>query len=308
MKIAVIGAGMVGSTAAYRMMQMQLGEIVMVDVVKGLAEGKALDMAQSMPLNDADVKVSGSSSISAIADSDVVVVTCGKPRQPGMSRMDLLQQNAAIVEDVSKHIAALAPESVILVVTNPLDVMCYVAWKVTRFPRERIIGQAGVLDSIRFRWFIAEALGVSVADVQAMVLGGHGDSMVPLPRYTTVSGIPITQLMDEDTLIKLINRTKKGGTEIVQLLKTGSAFYAPGAAVAMMVEAIVRDKKRILPASVYLDGEYGIKGTFVGVPIKLGRSGVEGIIEIELTDDELAALHRSAEDVREGIIAWEKSR
>lgn len=308
MKIAVIGAGMVGSTAAFSMMQMQLGEIIMIDVVEGLAEGKALDIVEATPLNNVDVRVNGSSDISAIAGSDVVVITCGKPRQPGMSRMDLLEQNATIVEDVSKRIAALAPECIILVVTNPLDIMCYVAWKTTGFPRERVIGQAGVLDSIRFRWFVAEALGVSVADVQAMVLGGHGDSMVPLPRYTTVSGIPITQLMDDATMSKLIDRTRRGGTEIVQLLKTGSAFYAPGAAVAMMVEAIVRDKKRILPASVYLNGEYGIKGTFVGVPIKLGRGGVESIIEIELTDEELTALHRSAEDVRRGITAWEESR
>jgi malate dehydrogenase len=305
-KIAVVGAGMVGSSAALKMAQKELGDIVLVDVMEFVAEGKALDMAESSPLDGFDVALVGKTNdYSVIKDSDVVVITAGVPRKPGMTRMDLLMTNAGIVETISNHIRELAPNSIVIVVTNPLDVMTYVAWKVTGFPRERVMGQAGVLDSIRMRYFVAQELGVSVKDVQAMVLGSHGDQMVPLPRYTTVSGVPITELLPPETIERINDRTRKAGTEIVNLLKTGSAYYAPGAAVAEMVEAIVRDKKRLMPCSVLLKGEYGLNDVFIGVPVILGKNGVERIVELKLTEEELKALHQSAEEVRKGIADWE---
>jgi malate dehydrogenase len=305
-KIAVVGAGMVGSSAALKMAQKELGDIVLVDVVEFVAEGKALDMAESSPLDGFDVALVGKTNdYSVIKDSDVVVITAGVPRKPGMTRMDLLMTNAGIVETISNHIRELAPNSIVIVVTNPLDVMTYVAWKVTGFPRERVMGQAGVLDSIRMRYFVAQELGVSVKDVQAMVLGSHGDQMVPLPRYTTVSGVPITELLPPETIERINDRTRKAGTEIVNLLKTGSAYYAPGAAVAEMVEAIVQDKKRLMPCSVLLKGEYGLNDVFIGVPVILGKNGVERIVELKLTEEELKALHQSAEEVRKGIADWE---
>jgi malate dehydrogenase len=308
-KIAVVGAGMVGSSAALKMAQKELGDIVLVDVVEFVAEGKALDMAESSPLDGFDVALIGKTNdYSVIKDSDVVVITAGVPRKPGMTRMDLLMTNAGIVETISNHIRELAPNSIVIVVTNPLDVMTYVAWKVTGFPRERVVGQAGVLDSIRMRYFVAQELGVSVKDVQAMVLGSHGDQMVPLPRYTTVSGVPITELLPPETIERINDRTRKAGTEIVNLLKTGSAYYAPGAAVAEMVEAIVRDKKRLMPCSVLLKGEYGLNDVFIGVPVILGKNGVERIVELKLTEEELKALHQSAEEVRKGIADWETEK
>jgi malate dehydrogenase len=297
---------MVGSSAALKMAQKELGDIVLVDVVEFVAEGKALDMAESSPLDGFDVALVGKTNdYSVIKDSDVVVITAGVPRKPGMTRMDLLMTNAGIVETISNHIRELAPNSIVIIVTNPLDVMTYVAWKVTGFPRERVMGQAGVLDSIRMRYFVAQELGVSVKDVQAMVLGSHGDQMVPLPRYTTVSGVPITELLPPETIERINDRTRKAGTEIVNLLKTGSAYYAPGAAVAEMVEAIVRDKKRLMPCSVLLKGEYGLNDVFIGVPVILGKNGVERIVELKLTEEELKALHQSAEEVRKGIADWE---
>lgn len=308
-KIAVIGAGMVGSSAALKMAQKELGDIVLVDVVEFVAEGKALDMAESSPLEGFDVALVGKTNdYSVIAGSDVVVITAGVARKPGMSRMDLLMTNASIIEGIAEQIRRYAPDAIVIVVTNPLDVMTYIAWKVTGFPRERVMGQAGVLDSIRMRYFVAQALGVSVKDVQAMVLGSHGDQMVPLPRYTTVAGVPITELLDAETIERINQRTRDGGAEIVNLLKTGSAYYAPGAAVAEMVEAIVRDKKRLLPASVLLQGEYGLREVFIGVPVILGKNGVERIVELRLTEAELQALHRSAEEVRKGITDWEAAK
>ncbi len=269
-----------------------------------MPEGKALDMAEAGPVARFESCVHGTGSYEGIADSDIVVITAGLPRKPGMTRMDLLTKNAEIVSSVTQQVVKFAPRSVIIMVTNPLDVMTYVAWKKSGFPKQRVMGMAGVLDSTRFRCFVASELNVSVEDTQAMVLGGHGDSMVPLPRYTTVAGVPITQLMPAETVNKLVDRTRKGGTEIVNLLKTGSAYYAPAAAVAQMVESIVFDKKRLLPASAYLDGEYGLKDVFAGIPIVIGRNGIEKIVEVELTDEEKKALHKSAGDVKQGIKDW----
>ncbi|MER3501866.1 MAG: malate dehydrogenase [Candidatus Fervidibacterota bacterium] len=308
-KIVIVGAGMVGSSAALKMAQKELGDIVLVDVVEFVAEGKALDMAESSPLDGFDVALVGKTNdYSVIKDSDVVVITAGVPRKPGMTRMDLLMTNANIVESICNNIRELAPNAIVIVVTNPLDVMTYIAWKVTGFPRERVMGQAGVLDSIRMRYFVAQELSVSVKDVQAMVLGSHGDQMVPLPRYTTVAGVPITELLPPETIERINDRTRKAGTEIVNLLKTGSAYYAPGAAVAEMVEAIVRDKKRLLPCSVLLQGEYGLTDVFIGVPVILGKGGVERIVELKLTDEELKVLYASAEEVRKGIADWKAEK
>lgn len=307
MKISVIGAGNVGATTALFLAQQRLGNIVLIDVIEGMPEGKALDMAEAGPVNRYESHLAGSCSFEDLDGSNIVVITAGLPRKPGMTRMDLLTKNAEIVTSVTRHIARLAPQAIIIVVTNPLDVMTYVAWKTSGFPKQRVVGMAGVLDSTRFRYFIAAELNVSVEDTQAMVLGGHGDSMVPLPRYTTVSGVPINQLLPQDKVDKLVDRTRKGGTEIVNLLKTGSAYYAPAASVALMVEAIVTDKERLLPASALLDGEYGLKDVFVGVPVILGQDGVEKIIELELSQSEKEALHKSAADVSEGINDWRKT-
>jgi malate dehydrogenase len=278
----------------------------MLDIIEGMPEGKGLDMAEAGPVARFESRILGTGKYEDLANSDIVVMTAGLPRKPGMTRMDLLTKNAEIVSGAAAQIAQFAPNSIIVMVTNPLDVMTYVAWKVSGFPKQRVVGMAGVLDSTRFRYFVAAALNVSVEDTQAMVLGGHGDSMVPLPRYTTVSGIPITQLLPAETVNKLVDRTRKGGTEIVNLLKTGSAYYAPAASVAQMVEAIVFDKKRLLPASAYLEGEYGLKEVFAGVPIIIGRHGVEKIVEIELTAEEKQALAKSAAEVKEGMNDWDK--
>jgi malate dehydrogenase len=298
-KIAVVGAGNVGATAAQRVAEKNLARtVVMIDVVEGVPQGKALDQWQSGPIEGFDTRVRGQQSYDDAAGAEIFVVTAGIARKPGMSRDDLVKTNAGIVRSVSEQIARVAPESIIVVVSNPLDVMCYVAMKTTGFPRERVIGMAGVLDTARYRMFLAEALDISVEDIQAMVLGGHGDTMVPLVSYTTVSGIPVTQLIDQARLDAIVDRARNGGAEIVAFLKTGSAYYAPSAAAVQMVEAIALDKKRILPCSAWLTGEFGLRGVFCGVPCKLGRGGLEGIVEIKLTDAERAALHKSAEAVR----------
>jgi malate dehydrogenase len=303
-KITVVGAGNVGATAAQRLAEKNLARtVVMVDVVEGVPQGKALDQWQSAPVEGFDTRVIGSNGYDAAADSDVFVVTAGIARKPGMSRDDLVKTNAGIVASVSAEIKRVAPRSIIVMVSNPLDAMCYVAMKTTGFPRERVIGMAGVLDTARYRAFLAEALNVSVEDIQAMVLGGHGDTMVPLISYTTVSGIPIGQLMSQEQLDPIVNRTRNGGAEIVAFLKTGSAYYAPSASAVQMVEAIALDKKRILPCSAWLQGEYGLTDVFCGVPCKLGRNGLEQILSIQLTEAEKAELHKSAENVRDTMKA-----
>lgn len=299
-KITVVGAGNVGATAAQRIAEKELARtVVMVDVADGIPQGKGLDQWESAPIELFDSRVIGSTTYDETAGSDIVVITAGIARKPGMSRDDLLNTNAGIVKSVSEQVKATSPNAIVIVVSNPLDVMCYVAKEVTGFPRERVIGMAGVLDTARYRSFIAMELDVSVRDIQAMVLGGHGDTMVPLISYTTVSGIPITQLMAKDKLDAIVDRARNGGAEIVKLLKTGSAYYAPSSGAVQMVEAIVRDQKRILPCSAWLEGEYGMKGLFLGVPVKLGRGGMEKILEVALTADEKAALEKSAQAVRE---------
>ncbi|MCU0634495.1 MAG: malate dehydrogenase [Gemmatimonadaceae bacterium] len=303
-KITVVGAGNVGATTAQRIAEKSLArQVVMVDVVEGVPQGKGLDQWQSAPIEGFDSRVIGTNTYDATAGSDVVVITAGIARKPGMSRDDLLNTNAGIVKSVSEQVKATSPNAIVIVVSNPLDVMCHVAKKVTGFPRERVIGMAGVLDTARYRAFLAEALDVSVADIQAMVLGGHGDTMVPLISYTSVSGIPVTQLMKRDVLDAIVQRTRDGGAEIVKHLKTGSAYYAPSAGAVQMVEAIVQDRKRILPCAAWLEGEYGMSGLYLGVPCKLGAKGLEQIIEVELTGDERAALGRSADAVREPMAA-----
>jgi malate dehydrogenase len=298
-KVAVVGAGNVGATAAQRLAEKNLARtVVMIDVVEGVPQGKGLDQWQSGPIEGFDTRVVGSNGYDEAAGADLFVVTAGIARKPGMSRDDLVKTNAGIVRSVAKEIARVAPKSIIVVVSNPLDVMCYVAMKATGFPRERVLGMAGVLDTARYRTFLAEAMDVSVEDIQAMVLGGHGDTMVPLISYTTVSGIPVSQLMPADKLAAIVDRTRNGGAEIVAHLKTGSAFYAPSAAAIQMVEAIALDKRRVLPCSVWLQGEYGLRDVFCGVPCKLGRNGLERIIDIKLTEAERAELVKSAEAVR----------
>ncbi len=299
-KITVVGAGNVGATAAQRIAEKELARtVVMVDVAEGIPQGKGLDQWQSAPIEGFDSRVIGTNGYDETAGSDIVVITAGIARKPGMSRDDLLNTNAGIVKSVSEQVGRTSPNAIIIVVSNPLDVMCWVAKEASGFPRERVIGMAGVLDTARYRAFLATALDVSVRDIQAMVLGGHGDTMVPLISYTTVSGIPITQLMDKATLDAIVDRTRNGGAEIVKHLKTGSAYYAPSSGAVQMVEAIVNDQKRILPCSAWLDGEYGMKGLFLGVPVKLGRKGLEQVLEVELTADERAALEKSAQAVRE---------
>lgn len=299
-KITVVGAGNVGATAAQRIAEKELARtVVMVDVAEGIPQGKGLDQWQSAPIEGFDARVIGTNGYEETAGSDIVVITAGIARKPGMSRDDLLNTNAGIVKSVSEQVKQTSPNAIVIVVSNPLDVMCWVAKEVTGFPRERVIGMAGVLDTARYRAFLATALDVSVRDIQAMVLGGHGDTMVPLISYTSVSGIPITQLMERATLDAIVDRTRNGGAEIVKHLKTGSAYYAPSAGAVQMVEAIVNDQKRILPCSAWLDGEYGMQGLYLGVPVKLGRNGMERIVEVTLTDDERAALAKSAEAVRE---------
>src|SRR5690242_313832 len=299
-KITVVGAGNVGATTAQRLAEKELArQVVMVDVVEGVPQGKGLDQWESAPIECFDARVIGTNDYATSAGSAIVVVTAGIARKPGMSRDDLLNTNAGIVKQVSEQIKASSPNAIIIMVSNPLDVMAYVALKVTGFPRQRVIGMAGVLDTARYRAFLADALDVSVRDIQAMVLGGHGDTMVPLISYTSVSGIPVTQLLDRAKLDAIVDRTRTGGAEIVKYLKTGSAYYAPSAAAVQMCEAIVLDQKRVLPCAAWLDGEYGMSGLFLGVPCKLGRRGIEQILQVELTGDERAALAKSADAVRE---------
>jgi len=294
-RITVIGAGAVGATAAQRIAEKELGDVVLTDIVEGLPQGKALDLMEAGPLFGYDSKVTGTNDYQDIEGSDVVVITAGIARKPGMSREDLLRTNAKIIGEVSLNIARYAPRSVVITVTNPLDIMTYHTMKTTNFEPERVFGMSGVLDSGRFAAFIAMELGCSVRDISAMVLGGHGDTMVPLPRFTTVQGVPITELMPESAIQRIVDRTVNGGAEIVNLLKTGSAFYAPSAAVTNMVEAVLKDTKRILPVCAYLKGEYGYENIYLGVPAKLGRRGVEDIIELEMTDEEKKALDGSAD-------------
>jgi malate dehydrogenase len=298
-KITVVGAGHVGATTAQRLAEKELArEIVLVDILEGIPTGKGLDQTQSGPVEGFDSRVIGANDYELAAGSDLFVVTAGIPRKPGMSRDDLVKTNADIVKSVSQEIKRVAPDSIVIVVSNPLDVMTWVAKEVTGFPRERVIGMAGILDTARYRAFLSEAIDISVEDIQAMVLGGHGDSMVPLISYTTVSGIPVTQMINGDKLEAIVTRTRKGGGEIVSHLKTGSAYYAPSAGAVQMVEAIAKDKKRLLPCAAWLEGEFGLSGLFVGVPCKLGAGGLEKIVEIELTAEEQAALEKSAEAVK----------
>ena len=303
-KITVVGAGNVGATTAQRLAEKELARyVVMVDVAEGTPQGKALDQWESAPIEGFDSRVIGTNGYAETANSDLVVITAGIARKPGMSRDDLLNTNAGIVQQVCEQIKATSPDAIIIMVSNPLDVMCYVAKQVTGFPRERILGMAGVLDTARYRSFLAEAADVSVRDIQAMVLGGHGDTMVPIVSSTNVSGIPITQMLSKETLDAIVVRTRNGGAEIVKHLKTGSAYYAPSAAAVQMCEAIVLDQKRILPCAAWLQGEYGMRDLFLGVPCKLGRKGLEQIFEVELTADERSALEKSAEAVREPMAA-----
>ena len=298
-KVSIVGAGNVGATAAHWIAAKELADVVLIDVVEGIPQGKALDLLEAMPIEKRDVHVTGANDYAATAHSDIVVITAGIPRKPGMSRADLLHTNYKIMSDVVAKVVAQSPEAILIIVSNPLDAMAQAAFKQSGFNRERVIGMAGILDSARFRTFIAEELNVSVENVTAFVLGGHGDTMVPLPRYSTVAGIPITELIPKDRLEAIVQRTRDGGAEIVKHLKTGSAYYAPSAAAVEMVEAILKDKKKIVPCAVYLQGEYGIEGYYIGVPCKLGAAGLEQIIEIKLLPEEEAALKKSAEAVKE---------
>jgi malate dehydrogenase len=302
-KITIVGAGNVGATTAHWAAAKELGDVVLIDIIEGMPQGKALDLAESAPLEGFDCRLVGTNDYADTAHSDVVVVTAGIARRPGMSRDDLLQTNAKIVGTVVSQVVRYSPKAYLIVVSNPLDAMVHVAKQVSGWPKQRVMGMAGVLDSARFRYFIAQELGVSVEDVHGFVLGGHGDTMVPVPRYATVNGISITQLLSAEQIARLVQRTRDGGAEIVNYLKQGSAFYAPGAAIVQMVEAIVKDKKRVLPAAAYLEGEYGLHDIYVGVPILLGAAGVEKVIEVELTTEELAALKRSAAAVEELVRA-----
>jgi len=299
-RVTVVGAGHVGATLVQRIAETRLADVVMVDVVEGVPQGKGLDLLEAGPVLGYDSKVTGTNGYDETAGSDIIVITAGLARKPGMSRDDLLAANGDIVKKVAQETGRRSPNAIMIVVTNPMDVMAYVAMKASGFPRERVVGMGGVLDSARFRTFIAMELGVSVENTHAFVLGGHGDSMVPLPRYSTVAGIPITEVMSADQISRLVERTRNGGAEIVALLKTGSAYYAPSAATLEMVEAMLLDKKKILPCSAYLDGEYGVKGAFAGVPVKLGAKGVEQVVEITLSADEKAAFMKSVNAVRAG--------
>ncbi len=298
-KVTVIGAGNVGATAAQRLAEKDLSDVVLVDIIEGVPQGKALDLTEAAPVEKHDAQITGTNEYDASADSDIVIITAGIPRKPGMSRDDLISTNAGIMKSVTEEVAKRSPEAVLIIVSNPLDAMCHVAYDVSGFPKQRVIGMAGVLDSARFRAFISMELDVSVENIHAFVLGGHGDTMVPLARYSTVAGIPITELMPQDRIDALVERTRNGGAEIVSLLKTASAYYAPSAAAVEMAESILKDKKKILPCAAYLEGEYGIKDLFIGVPVKLGAKGAEEIIEIQLTEEENGALQNSAASVQE---------
>ena len=298
-KVSIVGSGNVGATAAHWIASKELADVVLIDIVEGVPQGKGLDLLEAMPIEKRDSHILGTNDYADTANSDIVVITAGIPRKPGMSRDDLLNTNYKIMQDVVGKVVQHSPNCIIIVVSNPLDAMAQAAYKISKFPKGRVLGMAGVLDSARFRTFIAEELKVSVENVTAFVLGGHGDTMVPLPRYSTVAGIPITELIAKDRLDALVTRTANGGAEIVKYLKTGSAYYAPSAATCEMVEAILKDKKKIVPCAAYLEGEYGIKGFFVGVPCKLGSKGLEEIIQIKLTPEEQAALNKSADSVKE---------
>jgi malate dehydrogenase len=300
-KLSIIGAGFVGATAAHWAAEKELGDVVLVDILEGIPQGKALDLFEASPIEGFDSKIIGTNGYGETKDSDVVIITSGVPRKPGMSREDLLEINKKIIESVVAQVVEKSPRAILIMVTNPLDTITYLAYRKSGFPKERVMGMAGILDTARFRAFIAMELGISVEDIQALLLGGHGDEMVPLPRYTTVSGIPLSQLLPKETIDRLVDRTRKGGGEIVNLLKTGSAFYAPSAGIVQMAEAILKDKKRILPCCVYLNGEYGLKDICFGVPIKLGAGGVESIIELQLTAEEKALVARSADGVKKSI-------
>jgi malate dehydrogenase len=297
-KVTVIGAGNVGATVAQRLAEKELSDVVLVDIADGIPQGKALDLAEAAPIEKHDAQLIGSTEYEDSEGSDIIIITAGVPRKPGMSRDDLLKTNAGIIKGVTSQVVRFSPDAILIIVSNPLDAMCHVAYETSGFPKNRVIGMAGVLDSARFRAFIAMELNVSVENIHAFVLGGHGDTMVPLPRYSTVAGIPITELISEEKIDALVKRTANGGAEIVSLLKTGSAYYAPASAAVEMAESMLKDKKKILPCAAYLEGEYGINNLFIGVPVKLGRNGIEEIIQIKLTADEQAALNKSADTVR----------
>jgi len=298
-KVTVVGAGNVGATAAQRLAEKELCDVVLVDIIEGVPQGKCLDLTEAAPIEKHDAHLTGANTYDATAGSNIIIITAGIPRKPGMSRDDLLGTNAGIMKKVTEQVAKLSPNAVIIIVSNPLDAMCHVAFDASGFPKERVLGMAGVLDSARFRAFIAMELNVSVENTHAFVLGGHGDTMVPLPRYSTVAGIPITELLPQDRIDAIVERTRTGGAEIVSLLKTGSAYYAPASAAVEMAESILKDKKKILPCAALLQGEYGIENLFIGVPVKLGAAGIEEVIQIKLTEDEQAALNRSAAAVQE---------
>jgi malate dehydrogenase len=300
-KVSIIGAGNVGATSAYYVAEKVIADIVMVDIVEGMTQAKALDFLHAGPMRRYDVSIRGTGNFSEIADSDVVVVTAGFPRKPGMDRMDLLKVNSEIVKSAAQNIAKYAPNATVIVVSNPLDVMCHVVFRTTGFAVQRVVGMAGILDSTRFRCFVAQELKCALTDVHAMVLGGHGDQMVPLPRFTTVAGIPITQMLEKSVIDRMVDRTRKGGAEIVGYLKTGSAHYAPAASVAEMVEAIITDRKTLAPCACYLRGEYGIKDLFIGVPALLGKNGIERIVELDLEKEEMDQLRASADAVGKGV-------
>ena len=298
-KITVVGAGNVGATAAQRIVERGYADVVLVDIIEGLPQGKGLDLLEAGPVLGYDSQVTGTNSYEETADSDIVVITAGIARKPGMSRDDLLFTNMKIVGEVTRSVVEHSPDCILIVVSNPLDAMAHLAYKVSKFPRERVIGMAGILDTARFRTFLAQEVGVSVRDVSALVLGGHGDTMVPLVRLTTVGGVPVTEVLSGEAIEKIVQRTRDGGAEIVKLLKTGSAYYAPSAAIAQMVDAIVLDRKQILPCTAYLQGEFGIDGLYIGVPVKLGAAGMEEIVDLRLTEEEQAQLNRSADAVRQ---------
>jgi malate dehydrogenase len=298
-KVTVVGAGNVGATAAQRLCEKELCDVVLVDIIEGVPQGKALDLTEAAPIEKHDAKLTGANGYEASAGSDIIIITAGIPRKPGMSRDDLVSTNAGIMRSVVEQVSKLSPDAVLIIVSNPLDAMCHVAYETSGFPKNRVLGMAGVLDSARFRAFIAMELDVSVENTHAFVLGGHGDTMVPLPRYSTVAGVPITELLTKERIDALVERTANGGAEIVSLLKSGSAYYAPASAAVEMAESILKDKKKILPCAAYLEGEYGVQGLFIGVPVKLGRNGIEEVIQITLTADEQAALDKSAAAVRE---------
>jgi malate dehydrogenase len=302
-KVTVVGAGNVGATAAQRLTEKELCDVVLIDIVEGVPQGKSLDLTQAAPIEKHDAHLTGTNSYEASANSDIVIITAGIPRKPGMSRDDLLSTNRGIIRSVTKEVVKYSPNAILIIVSNPLDAMCHVAMEESGFPKQRVIGMAGVLDSARFRAFISMELNVSVENIHALVMGGHGDTMVPLPRFSTVAGVPITELIDAKRIEEMVTRTRNGGAEIVSLLKTGSAYYAPASAAVEMAESILKDKKKILPCAVYLEGEYGISKLFVGVPAKLGAKGIEQIIELKLSEDEKQALKKSAAAVQELVDA-----